>query len=62
MIAAYVACNSPLDAFHMFREMGMENEEPNSVTLVSLLSACTKMLNLSAVGEPNSVSLGHVGK
>ncbi|KAG5040817.1 hypothetical protein JHK82_012932 [Glycine max] len=49
MIAAYVACNSPLDAFHMFREMGMENEEPNSVTLVSLLSACTKMLNLSAV-------------
>ncbi|KAH1250597.1 Pentatricopeptide repeat-containing protein, chloroplastic [Glycine max] len=48
MIAAYVACNSPLDAFHMFREMGMENEEPNSVTLVSLLSACTKMLNLSA--------------
>ncbi|KAL5187963.1 Pentatricopeptide repeat-containing protein [Glycine soja] len=51
MIAAYVACNSPLDAFHMFREMGMENEEPNSVTLVSLLSACTKMLNLSAVDE-----------
>jgi len=50
LIAAYVASNSPLDAFYVFREMGMENEQPNSVTLVSLLSACTKTLNLR-VGE-----------
>ncbi|ESW30766.1 hypothetical protein PHAVU_002G180700 [Phaseolus vulgaris] len=48
MIAAYVACNSPLDAFRVFHQMGLTNEKPNSVTLVSLLSACTKMLDVSA--------------
>ncbi|KAK7359469.1 hypothetical protein VNO77_01429 [Canavalia gladiata] len=48
MIAACVACNSPLDAFGVFREMKLADEKPNSVTFVSLLSACTKMLNVSA--------------
>ncbi|CAJ1943272.1 unnamed protein product [Sphenostylis stenocarpa] len=48
MIAAYVADNSPLDALRVFRLMGQANEKPNSVTLVSLLSACTKMLCLGA--------------
>lgn len=47
MIAAYVAGNSPLDGFHVFRRMNGE-EKPNSVTLVSLISGCTKMLNLGA--------------
>ncbi|XP_061373837.1 pentatricopeptide repeat-containing protein At5g66520-like [Gastrolobium bilobum] len=48
MIAAYVACNSPSDALAVFQEMKLANEKPNSVTLVSLLSACTKMVNVSA--------------
>ncbi|BAU01851.1 hypothetical protein LR48_Vigan10g183400 [Vigna angularis] len=48
MIAAYVASNSPLDAFRVFHQMGQTNEKPNSVTLVSLLSACTKMLDVRA--------------
>lgn len=50
MIAGYVACDAPLDAFKLFRDMRRANEKPNSVTLVSLLSACTKMLDID-VGE-----------
>ncbi|XP_059665117.1 pentatricopeptide repeat-containing protein At2g36730-like [Cornus florida] len=46
MIAGYVACNCPLDALMAFQEMKLENEKPNSVTLVSLLSACTHLLNI----------------
>lgn len=48
MIAAYVGFNSPSEALNVFREMKLANEEPNSVTLVSLLSACSKMINISA--------------
>ncbi|TKY59807.1 Pentatricopeptide repeat-containing protein [Spatholobus suberectus] len=50
MIAAYVARNSPLDATYVFREMTLASgkEKPNSVTLVSLLSACTRILHPSA--------------
>ncbi|KAF3444431.1 hypothetical protein FNV43_RR14123 [Rhamnella rubrinervis] len=50
MIAAYVACNDPLKAFMVFRDMTTVNEKPNSVTLVSLLSACTRLLNVN-IGE-----------
>ncbi|XP_041994128.1 pentatricopeptide repeat-containing protein At2g36730-like [Salvia splendens] len=45
MIAAYVHCNLELDALGAFKEMTMANENPNSVTLITLLSACTKLLN-----------------
>lgn len=48
LIAACVARDSPLDALDVFRDMKVVNEKPNSVTLVSLLSACTKMVNISA--------------
>lgn len=34
----------------VFRHMMLANEKPNSVTLVSLLSACTRLLNIG-VGE-----------
>ncbi|PQQ11331.1 pentatricopeptide repeat-containing protein [Prunus yedoensis var. nudiflora] len=56
MIAGYVAWyapslfkfNCPLDAFKVFQDMKLANENPNSVTLVSLLSACTRLLNFRA--------------
>ncbi|XP_027343283.1 pentatricopeptide repeat-containing protein At4g21065-like [Abrus precatorius] len=51
MIVASVASNSPLDALGVFREMNVVNEKPNSVTLLSLLSACTQMLNVNAGGS-----------
>ncbi|WJZ88489.1 hypothetical protein VitviT2T_007783 [Vitis vinifera] len=50
MIAGYVACNCQADALMVFRHMMLANEKPNSVTLVSLLSACTRLLNIG-VGE-----------
>ncbi|KAK4855520.1 hypothetical protein QYF36_008191 [Acer negundo] len=48
MLAGYVDCDSPLDAFRLFQQMKLANEKPNSVTLVSLLSACTSLLDVSA--------------
>lgn len=48
MIAAYVGSNTPLESLNVFQEMRVDNVQPNSVTLVSLLSACTKMINLCA--------------
>ncbi|KAL5834022.1 hypothetical protein ACOSQ3_017696 [Xanthoceras sorbifolium] len=48
MLAGYVACDSPLDAFKLFQQMKLTNEKPNSVTLVSLVSACTSLLDVSA--------------
>ncbi|OIW19111.1 hypothetical protein TanjilG_08911 [Lupinus angustifolius] len=48
LIAGYVACDLPVGALNVFCEMRLLNEKPNSVTLVSLLSACTKMVNISA--------------
>ncbi|KAM5582349.1 pentatricopeptide repeat-containing protein [Rosa sericea] len=47
LIAGYVACNYPLEALRVFREMKLADEKPNSVTLVSLLSACTRLHNIS---------------
>ncbi|KAI8573068.1 hypothetical protein RHMOL_Rhmol01G0249800 [Rhododendron molle] len=46
MIAGYVACNCPFDALMVFQSMKLVNQNPNSVTLVSLLSACTRLLNI----------------
>lgn len=46
MIAGYVACNCPLDALIVFQNMKSVDENPNSVTLVSLLSASTHLLNI----------------
>ncbi|KAK3204973.1 hypothetical protein Dsin_019019 [Dipteronia sinensis] len=48
MLAGYVDCHSPLDAFRLFQQMRLANEKPNSVTLVSLLSACTSLIDVSA--------------
>lgn len=38
--------DSPLDAFSVFRLMKRTHEKPNSATLVSLLSACSRMVNV----------------
>ncbi|KAK4785084.1 hypothetical protein SAY86_001773 [Trapa natans] len=46
MIASYVACDSPLDALKVFRLMKLAGEMPNQTTLVSLLSACSHMVNI----------------
>ncbi|XP_075100749.1 pentatricopeptide repeat-containing protein At5g66520-like [Nicotiana tabacum] len=46
MIAAYVHCNLPSDALLLFQSMKLANEQPNSITLVSLLGACTHVLNI----------------
>ncbi|XP_024047089.1 pentatricopeptide repeat-containing protein At2g34400, partial [Citrus clementina] len=51
MIAGFVACDSPSDALKVFHRMKLANENPNSVTLVSLVSACTSLINVRA-GEP----------
>ncbi|KAI3414742.1 uncharacterized protein J3R85_015915 [Psidium guajava] len=48
MIAGYVACGFPLDAFETFRRMRLANEKPNAVTFVSLLSACSHLVNIRA--------------
>ncbi|KAI3450871.1 hypothetical protein Pfo_007536 [Paulownia fortunei] len=45
MIAAYVDCNLDLDALRVFKDMNIVNVKPNLVTFVSLLSACTNLLN-----------------
>ncbi|XP_057955633.1 pentatricopeptide repeat-containing protein At5g66520-like isoform X2 [Malania oleifera] len=50
MIAGYVSCYCPFDALTVFQQMKLVNEKPNSVTLVSLLSACTHLFNIS-MGE-----------
>lgn len=46
----YVCSNSSADALMLFRHMMLASEKPNSVTLVSLLSACAHLLNIN-VGE-----------
>ncbi|KAF4346809.1 hypothetical protein G4B88_013279 [Cannabis sativa] len=46
MIAAFAQGNFPEEAFSLFREMEMENVKPNDVTMVSILSACGKKLDI----------------
>ncbi|KAJ0780306.1 putative tetratricopeptide-like helical domain superfamily [Helianthus annuus] len=50
MIAAYLTCKYPLDALSVFLDMKQANEKPNSVTLVSLLSVCSHLVNIK-MGE-----------
>ncbi|KAK3027159.1 hypothetical protein RJ639_041260 [Escallonia herrerae] len=38
--------NSPVEALMAFLDMKLGNEKPNSVTLVSILSACTRLLDI----------------
>lgn len=46
MIAGYVTCNYPLNALSVFLDMKQAKEKPNSVTLVSLLSVCSHLVNI----------------
>ncbi|KAH0728093.1 hypothetical protein KY284_003958 [Solanum tuberosum] len=46
MMDAYVHCNLPSDALLLFQCMKLANEKPNSVSFVSLLGACTRILNI----------------
>ncbi|PKA52381.1 Pentatricopeptide repeat-containing protein [Apostasia shenzhenica] len=46
MIEACVACSQPSCAVSVFQEMRLSNINPNSVTLVSLLSACSHLTKL----------------
>ncbi|KZV50549.1 pentatricopeptide repeat-containing protein-like [Dorcoceras hygrometricum] len=46
MIAAYVDCNRSWDSLMVFKDIMRVNGKPNAVTLVSLLAACTKLLDV----------------
>lgn len=46
----YVHSRCPLEALAVFQDMILANHKPNSITLVSLLSACTHLLNIK-LGE-----------
>nr|CAD1837994.1 unnamed protein product [Ananas comosus var. bracteatus] len=46
VIQGYVACNQPAEAMMMFYQMRLSNVFPNSVTLISLLSASTQLGDL----------------
>ncbi|CAN4121233.1 unnamed protein product [Withania somnifera] len=46
MMASYVHCNLPSDAFLLFQYMKQANENPNFITFISLLGACTRILNI----------------
>nr|GEY35877.1 hypothetical protein [Tanacetum cinerariifolium] len=50
LIAAYLTCKDPLGALTVFLDMKKAKEEPNSVTLVSLLSVCSHLVNVK-MGE-----------
>ncbi|XXG40800.1 hypothetical protein AAC387_Pa01g1430 [Persea americana] len=47
MIGGCVSCKRPVEALVVFQHMKVANVKPNSVTLVSLLSACTLLGSLS---------------
>ncbi|KAG6478303.1 hypothetical protein ZIOFF_061739 [Zingiber officinale] len=42
MVAGYVQCNRPADALCLFRNMLVEGETPNEVTIVSALTSCAR--------------------
>ncbi|XP_010256585.1 PREDICTED: pentatricopeptide repeat-containing protein At2g29760, chloroplastic [Nelumbo nucifera] len=46
MITAFAQANRPKEALELFRMMEMEKIKPNDVTMVSVLSACAKNLDL----------------
>ncbi|KAL5558304.1 hypothetical protein UlMin_034515 [Ulmus minor] len=50
MISCYVQMGMPGEALNLFREMGVDGVAPDEITMVSLLSACSKMRDLE-MGE-----------
>lgn len=46
VIAGYVSCGSNVQALEMFEEMRSVGEQPDEVTMLSLLSACTDLGDL----------------
>lgn len=46
MITAFVQGNCPNEAFEMFREMELENVKPNDITMLGVLSACAKKMDI----------------
>lgn len=46
MIGAYAHWDQPTEALELFDRMMSENEKPNEVTLVNVLSACAKVRDL----------------
>ncbi|KAJ7974931.1 Pentatricopeptide repeat-containing protein [Quillaja saponaria] len=46
LINAFTQGGSPEGALHLFKEMEVNNVKPNNITMVGVLSACTKMLDL----------------
>ncbi|OVA06499.1 Pentatricopeptide repeat [Macleaya cordata] len=47
MITGFAQADCPDEALELFREMEEENMKPNDVTMVSVLSACSKKSNLA---------------
>nr|UPT48770.1 pentatricopeptide repeat protein AaPPR775 [Agave angustifolia] len=47
MIEGYVSCDHPREALMVFRQMRLGHVQPNSVTLISLLSACSNLGSLN---------------
>ncbi|PON96364.1 Pentatricopeptide repeat [Trema orientale] len=56
VIAGYVSCGSNMQALEMFEEMRSVGEQPDEVTMLSLLSACTDLGDLD-VGQKIHISL-----
>eukprot|EP01018_Ginkgo_biloba_P025790 Gb_04077 [translate_table: standard] len=52
MIAGYAQCGHAYEAFNAFHQMQLANMKPNSVTIASVLSACT---HLAALQQGKSI-------
>ena len=51
MASCYVNCGLPREALRAFREMGLNGERPNSVTVSSILPACADLKDLKSGRE-----------
>ncbi|GFZ06847.1 pentatricopeptide repeat (PPR) superfamily protein [Actinidia rufa] len=60
MISAYAQSGHPLNALDTFKEMQSTNEEPNEITLVSVLQACSSM-GVQDLGENIHAHVTKVG-
>ncbi|KAL9252294.1 Pentatricopeptide repeat-containing protein [Drosera capensis] len=60
MVAACAQSSQPSDAFHVLEQMKIANEQPNEVTFVSLLQACS-LMGAQEVGESIQGHLTKVG-
>ncbi|GMP28212.1 hypothetical protein CsSME_00003850 [Camellia sinensis var. sinensis] len=49
--SCYVNCGLPREALRSFREMGLRGVRPNSITLSSILPACSELKDLSSGRE-----------